>query len=85
MRIQQLAATLSAFNLVLLVILFTQLSHPVRASNEVESVGDDVVPILRGRGLEIVDEQGRIRAQILVHPPTRTWMVGITRIRCCCV
>ena len=26
-------------------------------------------PVLRGRGLEIVDAQGRVRAEILVHGP----------------
>jgi hypothetical protein len=28
-----------------------------------------VAPLLRGRGLEIVDAQGRVRAEILVHGP----------------
>ena len=28
-----------------------------------------VAPVLRGRALEIVDEQGRVRANILVHGP----------------
>ena len=30
----------------------------------------DVAPILRGRGLEIVDDRGRVRASIMVFPAT---------------
>ena len=33
------------------------------------AVADEVVPVLRGRALEIVDAQGRVRANILVHGP----------------
>ena len=33
------------------------------------TTAQDVVPVLRGRALEIVDGQGRVRAEILVHGP----------------
>jgi hypothetical protein len=48
-----------------LLILFAQMvagAQPAVASQE-------VVPVLRGRSLEIVDDQGRIRAQIMVRRP----------------
>jgi hypothetical protein len=32
----------------------------------------DVVPVLRGRALEIVDERGNVRASIAVHPADPT-------------
>jgi hypothetical protein len=32
------------------------------------TVNPDVAPVLRGRALEIVDERGRVRASIAIHP-----------------
>jgi hypothetical protein len=29
----------------------------------------EIAPVLRGRALEIVDEQGRVRAMIKIFPP----------------
>src|ERR1041384_8313025 len=60
MKTQRIALVVTAINLMLMVVLLAQFRR-VKA--------DDVVPVLRGRALEIVDEQGRIRAQILVHGP----------------
>jgi hypothetical protein len=62
MKTQQLSFVLTVVNLVLLVYLLSvyRKSHVV----------DGVAPMLRGRGLEIVDDQGRSRAQISVLPPT---------------
>ncbi len=61
MTIQRIALMLTLANLVLAALLVSH-AHPVNAS--------DVAPVLRGRSLEIVDEQGRVRASIKVEPPT---------------
>ena len=61
---------LTAFNISLVLInLFVPFS-------EVNAL--DTPPILRGRGLEIVDDSGHIRASITIHPagefkPTGKW------------
>jgi len=47
-------------NLGLLIFLLAQIRH---------ADAQDVAPMLRGRGLEIVDARGQVRAQILVHGP----------------
>ena len=60
MRIQRIAIGLTIVNLMLLMFLLAQ---NYRAS------ATDVAPVLRGRALEIVDDQNRIRAQILTHGP----------------
>jgi len=60
MKTQRIALVVTVINLMLMVVLLAQFRR-VKA--------DDVVPVLRGRALEIVDAQGRIRAQILVHGP----------------
>ncbi len=57
MKIQRLAIALTLINLALLTFLVAQ-SRPVEAQN--------VAPVLRGRALEIVDDQGRVRASISV-------------------
>jgi hypothetical protein len=36
------------------------------------TAAQDVAPVLRGRGLEIVDDQGRVRAEIKVFPAEST-------------
>lgn len=61
MNTQKIVLALTIANLVLAAFLFSQ-AQPANAS--------DVVPILRGRSLEIVDAQGRVRASIKVEPPT---------------
>jgi hypothetical protein len=63
MKIQRLLVALTVANLGLLVFLLAQL-RPVEAQS--------VVPVLRGRLLEIVDDQGRVRASIKVQPADRT-------------
>jgi len=60
MKTQRVAIGLTIVNLGLLIFLLSQISH---------SSAQDVAPVLRGRGLEIVDAQGRVRAEILVHGP----------------
>jgi len=67
MNVQRLLSTLIVINMALLVFLLAQTrveigSQGVRVwTNMDESV-------LRGRGVEIVDGQGRIRASIILHP-----------------
>ncbi len=61
MKIQRIAILLTVINLVLLVFNLAQ---------TYQATAEGVAPVLRGRALEIVDEQGKIRAQILVTAPT---------------
>jgi hypothetical protein len=58
MKMQRLLIALTVVNLGLLILLLLSQIGPVSAS--------DVAPVLRGRALEIVDEQGRPRATINV-------------------
>ena len=55
---------LTALNLAVLVLGIGQRLHPAFAQSD--------PPVLRGRGLEIVDDQGRVRASISVLPPSRS-------------
>jgi hypothetical protein len=63
MKTQRLGIGLTVLNLVILVfVLFRANSAPT----------PEVAPVLRGRGLEIVDDQGRVRAMIKVFPDNPT-------------
>jgi hypothetical protein len=62
MKTQRLAIGLMVINLVLLLFLLAQIH---RASAQ------EVAPMLRGRALQIVDAQGRVRAEIIVHGPEK--------------
>ena len=62
MKIQRIAIGLTVINLLLLMFLLSQIRR---------TTAQDIVPVLRGRALEIVDGQGRARAEILVHGPER--------------
>src|SRR5262245_34052625 len=64
MKTQRLAIALTVVNLFILIFLLAQMRS---------SSADGVVPVLRGRTLEIVDEQGRVRASIKVHPADKTF------------
>lgn len=59
MKMQRVLIALTAVNLGLLLFLLAQIRPPEAHSVE---------PVLRGRALEIVDDQGRVRASIKVHP-----------------
>ncbi|HXG92804.1 MAG TPA: hypothetical protein VNN73_10610 [Blastocatellia bacterium] len=59
MKTQRFALALALLNLMLLIFLVTQ-------NRKAEAQG--VAPVLRGRELEIVDDQGRVRASIKIHP-----------------
>lgn len=58
-KAQRLTLVLTVFNFVLLAFGLARLRP---------AVAQDVVPVLRGRALEIVDDQGRVRAEIKVLP-----------------
>ncbi|HEY1307789.1 MAG TPA: hypothetical protein VGF24_29760 [Vicinamibacterales bacterium] len=60
MRIQRFGIALTVVNALLLAVVLTQSNRPALAS--------DTPAMLRGRGLEIVDEEGRVRASITVFP-----------------
>ncbi|HEY3129503.1 MAG TPA: hypothetical protein VGL91_08595 [Acidobacteriota bacterium] len=60
---QRLAMILTVLNLVLLMLVLAQL-RPAAAQ--------DVTPVLRGHALELVDDQGRVRAEIKVLPAQPT-------------
>ena len=62
MKMQRLLIALTVVNLGLLVFLLLSRIEPAFANNS--------PPVLRGRALEIVDEQGRVRASINVLPAT---------------
>jgi hypothetical protein len=55
---------LTAVNLALLLLTVAQQLRPAFAQGE--------PPVLRGRALEIVDAQGRVRASINVLPPAKS-------------
>jgi hypothetical protein len=59
MTLQRLLIPLTVFNLVLLAFSLAQARAPV---------AEGVAPVLRGRALEIVDDQGRVRASIKLQP-----------------
>jgi len=59
MKIQRLLILLTLVNLVLLIVTIAQM-RPATAQT--------VAPMLRGRGLQIVDERGKVRASIQVLP-----------------
>jgi hypothetical protein len=59
MRTQRFLIALSFLNLLLLTFLLLSRTGLARASSE--------PPVLRGRALEIVDDEGRVRASIKLH------------------
>jgi hypothetical protein len=69
MKSQRLLIVLTVLNLGLLVFLLTQLEVRRHAPRPIRESG---IPgsgsMLRGRALEITDDEGRIRASIKVHP-----------------
>ncbi len=59
MKIQRLLIALTVINLGFLMFLLAH-NQPTAAQ--------DIAPVLRGRALEIIDGQGRVRASIKVQP-----------------
>jgi hypothetical protein len=64
MKTQQFLVALTVANAALLTFSLTQ---PHRAAAQ------DVAPVLRGRALELVDDRGRVRAEIKVLPAQPTF------------
>ena len=62
MNTQRFGIVLTVVNLFLLALLFSQVNRPAIASEA----------MLRGRGLEIVDAKGRVRASISVMPEEKS-------------
>ena len=60
---QRFTFTLTAVNLILLALGVAQLRP---------AIAQEVAPVLRARALEIVDDQGRVRAEIKVLPAQPT-------------
>ena len=72
MKTQRLAIALTVINLVLTVFLMAQLWRvTAEASTPAKAIvpAEAIAPVLRGRALEIVDAQGRVRASITVEKP----------------
>ena len=59
MKIQRLLIVLTLVNLAVLIFTLARIRP---------AVAEGVPPVLRGRALEIVDEQGRVRASLNVFP-----------------
>jgi hypothetical protein len=59
MKTQQLLVALTVANAALLMF---SLTHPHRTAAQ------DIAPVIRGRAFEIVDDHGRVRAEIKVFP-----------------
>jgi hypothetical protein len=62
MKTQRLLIALALVNLALLIFTLSQMRPAVAQDAR------DATPVLRGRALEIVDEQGRVRASLSVLP-----------------
>src|SRR5438105_15396239 len=71
MKIHWVHFILTGVNLLILMFLLTRI-RTVKAN--------DVMPVLRGRGLELVDEKGRLRAEIKFLPPSLLGQPGGTDV-----
>lgn len=60
MKTQRIAIVVTIINLALTIFLLSQFRR---------AQADQITPVLRGRALEIVDAQGRVRASISVEKP----------------
>jgi hypothetical protein len=61
MKTQRLLIALTVINLMIMTFLLFRETSPAQAN-------DDMPKVLRGTALEIVDDQGRVRASIKLHP-----------------
>lgn len=69
MKIQRILIALTVINLGLAMFLLAQIRRVDAGSVEARGAKtDSVAPVLRGRQLEIVDDQGRVRASIKIQP-----------------
>jgi hypothetical protein len=65
LKTNKIAVALIAINIILLVLLFS----PLRAAFAQPSL-ESVPAVLRAHSLEIVDDRGRVRAQIILTQPS---------------
>jgi hypothetical protein len=81
MRVQRLLIVLTVINLGLLVFSLAQTRLHVGPGG-IRMWANVQGDVLRGRSLEIVDDEGRVRASIMVHPadPAATAQSGGTAI-----
>ena len=77
MKLNRIFVVLTLLNLGLTVFLLAQVGR-VQATGSSISASDTVAPVLRGRELEIVDDQGKVRASIKIHAgdPQYKWPDG---------
>jgi hypothetical protein len=69
MKMQLIAIGLTVVNLVVLVTFLVR-AKPAPTPEVAAAPPPAIAPVLRGRALEIVDDQGRVRAMIKVFPPS---------------
>ena len=62
MKTQRLAIALTVINLLILAFILVRLRPAVAEPG--------IAPVLRGHALEIIDDRGRVRSQIIVTTPT---------------
>lgn len=76
MKIQRVLIALTVINLGLATFLLSQIRRVNAGERGVEAASP--LPVLRGRELEIVDDQGRVRASIKIHQgdPNYKWPDG---------
>ncbi|HEY3134893.1 MAG TPA: hypothetical protein VGL29_02465 [Blastocatellia bacterium] len=69
MKVQRILIAITALNMGLTIFVLAQLK---------KADADSITPVLRGRELEIVDDQGRVRASIKLHAadPKYKWPDG---------
>jgi len=67
MKLQRLLIALTVVNLGLLLFQLTR-APQVQAVSPSPAEPGSPAPVLRGNSLEIVDDQGRVRASIKLHP-----------------
>jgi hypothetical protein len=77
MKLNRAFIVLTLLNLGLTIFLLAQV-YRVQATEAGISPADGIAPVLRGRELEIVDEQGRVRASVKIHAgdPKYKWPDG---------
>ena len=68
MKLQRILIGLTVVNLGLTMFLLAQIRRVGAGSVEARVEAASPAPVLRGSALEIVDDQGRVRASIKIHP-----------------
>ena len=78
MKVQRLFIALTIINLGLTMFLLAQTRHVDAGSAKTEVEPASPLPVLRGSSLEIVDDQGKVRASIKLHAadPNYKWPDG---------